>query len=58
MLSKEKLHNLLNVLNLNNHYDIRNDDILNVLTAIQNDNDIDFLKTLFKNLASCMLSCL
>ena len=47
MLSKEKLRNLLNVLNLDNNYYIKDTDILNVLTAINNGDDIEFLKALF-----------
>jgi hypothetical protein len=48
MLSKEKLNNLLNILNLNNDYDIGTDDIEDILTAIKNEDDSTFLKTLFK----------
>ena len=48
MLSKDKLNNLLNILNLHNDYDISPDDIEDILTAVKNEDDSTFLKTLFK----------
>ena len=48
MLSKDKLNNLLNILNLHNDYDIKPDDIEDILTAVKNEDDSTFLKTLFK----------
>ena len=48
MLSKDKLNNLINILNLNNNYDIGTDNIEDILTAVKNEDDSTFLKTLFK----------
>ena len=48
MLSKDKLNNLLNILNLHNDYDISPDDIEDILTAVKNEDDSTFLKTLFR----------
>ena len=47
MLSKEKIDNLLNILNLNNNYDIDSKNIIELLTAVKNENDSALLQTLF-----------
>ena len=48
MLSKEKIDNLLNILSLNNNYDIDSKNIIELLTAVKNEDDSALLQTLFK----------